>query len=150
MKRLCDGYVRHAMFLGVLYCAIPVAIWYGAMFATIPFRLVYVLRLVLSLVLGCWVAAYVNEYGVRTWMTKHRSQDGPATAWDGFLIGGAVGMGTVLVPPLTALIATNHLEQAKAVVIGCWLAGIVCGALNGSLLGSIARRYMSRNGTVAG
>ncbi len=145
MKRLCEAYVRNAKLIGALYCAVPVAIWYCVMFATVPFRLVYVLRLVLSLTFGCWLAAYSNSYGVRLWLTKHGSPDGPATGWDGFVIGSAVGMGTVLLPPLAALIATNHPAEARTLIIVCWLLGIACGALNGSFLGSIGRRFVDRD-----
>lgn len=144
MKRLCEAYVRNARLIGALYCAVPVAIWYCVMFATVPFRSVYVLRLVLSLIVGCWAAAYLNLYGVRLWITKHRSEDGPATAWDGFLIGGAVGMGIVLLPPLASLIATHHPDDAKTVIIVCWLAGLVGGALNGAFLGSVGQRFVDR------
>jgi hypothetical protein len=144
MKRLCDFYVNRAKLIGVLYCGVPVLLWYGGMFATVPFRSVYILRLVLSLAIGCWVAAQVNEYGVRLWLAKHRSPDGPATALDGAMIGAAVGMGVVLLPPLASFIATNHPVEARTVVIGCWVAGIMLGALNGSLLGAIGRRFIGR------
>lgn len=148
MKRICEAYVRNARLIGALYCAVPVAIWYGGMFATTPFRAVYILRLILSLGIGCWVAAYLNNYGVQLWVTKHRSQAGPATAWDGFMIGCGVGLGTVLFPPLVALIATHHLEEVKTLIICCWLAGIICGALNGGFLGSIGERFLDRKDAV--
>ncbi len=48
MKQLCEGYIRHAKLIGAFYCWVPTAIWFGAIFFTIPFREVY-LRVWLSL-----------------------------------------------------------------------------------------------------
>jgi len=150
MKELCDFYIRRARLIGVFYCVLPVLIWFAWILVAVPFRQVYVLRIVLSLGIGCWVAAFINDYGVRLWLIKHRSASGPATSLDGFLIGAAVGIGVVLLPPLTALIATNHPEQARVFIICSWLAGLVIGALNGSFLASIGARYLDRTPGAAG
>ena len=74
---------------------------------------------------------------MKIWLIKHRSTEGPATVVDGALIGAAVGVGIQILPALTGLIATNHPEEAKAVIIGVWLASIGIGALIGSVLASV-------------
>lgn len=146
MKRLCDFYIRHPRLIGAAYCAVPVLIWYAILLSTNPFRGVYVLRLILSLAVGIPIAAYVNDFGLRLWLLKHRSAEGPGTVLDGFLIGAGVGMAAVLIPPLFSLIATHHLEQAKWVIIGCWLAGVFVGGAIGSVLASVGRQYVERRG----
>jgi MFS family permease len=73
---------------------------------------------------------------------KHRSQEGPGTISDGLLIGAGVGVGTTFLPPLTSLIATNHPEEAKLLIILSWSAGIVFGGLIGGTLASIGRKYL--------
>lgn len=144
MKRLCELYIRHPRLIGAAYCAIPVLIWYAVLLAVVPFRGVYVVRLILSLAVGIPIAACVNEFGLRLWLIKHRSAVGPGTVLDGFLIGAGVGMAAVLVPPLFSLLATHHLEAAKWVIIGCWLAGVIVGAAIGAGLASIGREYVER------
>ena len=150
MKELCDWYIRRAKAIGVFYCLLPVLIWFVWLLLAVPFRPVYLLRLVLSLGIGCWVAAVLNDSGVRLWLIKHRSPQGPATASDGFLIGAAVGIGVVLLPPLTALIATNHPEEARVFIICSWLAGLAIGALNGAFLGTLGARHLDRMAGTAG
>lgn len=86
MKRLCEFYIRHPRLIGACYCILPVIVAYVLLFTTNPFRGVYVLRLVISLILGIPIAAYVNEFGLHLWLIKHRSTEGPATVPDGFLI----------------------------------------------------------------
>ena len=93
MKRLCDLYIRHAGWIGAIFCAVPTLVWFVAMLISIPFREVYLLRLGLCLVVGCPIAAYLNRYGVNAWLCKHRSQTGPATTIDGVLVGAAIGIG---------------------------------------------------------
>jgi len=144
MRRLCQVYIRRVKVIGVLYCAVPTLVWFLAVFATVPFRSVYVLRLGLSLVIGGWIGAQLNSFGLSLWLTKHRSQDGPATVADGALIGAAVGVGTALLPPLTGLIGTHHLEAAKSFIICSWTGAAVVGALVGSGLAVIGRRYIER------
>jgi hypothetical protein len=114
------------------------------MMFVVSFREVYLLRLVLSLLLGGWIAARINDYGVRLWLIKHRSQEGPATVIDGILMGAGVGMGTTFLPPLTLLIATHHPEEAKLFIILSWVAGIVFGGVIGGLLAFIGRKYLPR------
>ena len=145
-KRLCDWYIRRAKAIGVVYCVIPVLITFGVLFATSAFRPVYLLRLALSLVVGGSVAAYVNEFGLSLWLIKHRSAAGPATILDGMWVGAAIGIGIALVPPLTSLIATNHLEAAKTYIIAAWLASAAIGAVMGGILASIGRKGVERPG----
>jgi hypothetical protein len=142
MNRLCEGYIRHAKLIGTFYCWIPTIVWFGLMMLVFPFREVYMLRLVLALLLGGYIAARINDYGVRLWLIKHRSQEGPATVGDGILIGAGVGIGTTFLPSLTSLIATRHPEEAKVFIICSWSAGIVFGGLIGGLLALIGRKYL--------
>ena len=60
-------------------------------------------------------------------------------------MGAAVGMGIVLLPPLSSLIATNHPEDAKVFIICSWLAGIIVGGLIGAILASIGIKYVDRS-----
>lgn len=142
MNRLCESYIRRAKLIGAFYCWIPTIAWFGAMMFVVPFRGVYVLRLVLSLLVGGLIAAWINDYGVRLWLVKHRSQEGPATVRDGILIGAGVGIGTTLLPPLTSLISTHHPEEANLLILVAWGAGIVFGGVIGGLLASIGRKYL--------
>jgi hypothetical protein len=144
MKGLCEFYIRHPRLIGACYCILPLIATYAILFTTNPFRAVYVLRLVLSLVLGIPIAAYVNEFGLRLWLIKHRSAEGPATVYDGFLIGAGIGLAAVFVPPLLSLIATHHLEEVKLLIIAGWGAGVLVGGMIGALLAAIGRKYVSR------
>jgi hypothetical protein len=99
MKRLCDFYIRWVATIGALYCIVPTLIWFAVLFLSVPFRSVYVLRLILAVGIGGPLAGFSNRAGLRFWLIKHGSSDGPATVLDGILIGAACGMGTVLVPP---------------------------------------------------
>jgi hypothetical protein len=143
MKRFGDSYIHHARLAGALYCIVPSVAWFVGGLCMIPFREVYLLRLGLSVVIGGCVAAWLHEYGVKAWLIKHRSAEGPATVVDGALIGAAVAVGIQILPALTGLIATNHPEEAKAVIIGVWLASIMIGAIIGSVLASAWGRYVS-------
>ena len=142
MERLCRFYVRRAGVIGAVYCAVPALIWFGVVLVAVPFRPVYALRLALSLVVGGWIGAGLNRFGLSLWLARHRSQEGPATVGDGALIGAAVGVGTAFLPPLTSLISTHHLEAAKSFIIGSWLGAGIVGALFGSSLAVIGRRHM--------
>jgi len=144
MRGLCDFYVRHVAVIGALYCVVPTVVWFAGAFATLPFRWVYVLRMALSLALGAPIAAYVNRFGLSLWLLKHRSAEGPATVLDGMLIGAACGIGSALVPPLTALISSNHPEEARALILATWLIAIVLGSLIGSALAAIGRKCIER------
>jgi len=143
MKRLCDLYIRYAGFIGVLFCAVPNLVWFIGGLFLVPFREVYLLRLLLSLVIGCPIAAYLNKYGVDIWLLKHRSAKGPATILDGSLVGAAIGIGCAFLPTLTVLIASNHIEIAKTVVIVTYLSAALIGAAFGSILATIARKYVN-------
>jgi hypothetical protein len=147
MQRFAAGYIRRAKLAGVLYCVIPALVWFAvAMWLIgIPFREVYLLRLGLSVVVGGGIAAWLHEYGVKLWLTKHRSADGPATVVDGALIGSAIGLGIQILPALTAVIGTNHPEDAKTTIIIVWLVSIAVGAIIGSVLASVWGRFVSRS-----
>jgi len=144
IRRLCDLYVRRAGLIGGVYCAAPTTVWFLGMFVALPFREVYVLRMALALVAGCAVAALANRFAVDMWVAKHRSPAGPGSVLDGLLLGAASGWATALVPPLTSLIASNHLEQAKAFVIVAWLSSAAIGAVVGAGLAAIGRRHLPR------
>ena len=143
MRRLCDLYIRRAGLAGMVYCAVPTAAWFAVMIATQPFREVYLLRLAIALVGGCAAAALANRFAVDLWVAKHRSPAGPATVFDGLLLGAGSGWGTALVPPLTGLIDSHHLENAKSLVIIGWLASAAVGAVVGAVLAAIGRRHLA-------
>jgi hypothetical protein len=143
MQGFGESYIRHARLAGALFCIVPAVAWFVGGLCLVPFREVYLLRLGLSVVVGGCAAAWLHEYGVKIWLIKHRSADGPAKAVDGAVIGAAVGIGIQILPALTNLIATNHPEEAKAVIIGIWLASIGIGAVVGSVLAAVWGRYVS-------
>ena len=144
MQRLCDFYIRYAGLFGAVYCAIPSLGWFIAVTACVPFREVYLLRLGLCLSFGCAIAAYLNRYGLELWLMKHRSADGPAAICDGALLGAAIGIGSALLPTLTALIKTNHPEMAKSFILITYLATTGCGATMGTIIAAIGRKYVQR------
>jgi MFS family permease len=150
MKRLCDLYIRNAGWIGAIFCAVPTIVWFAAMLLSIPFREVYLLRLGLCLAVGCPIAAYLNSYGVNAWLRKHRSQGGPATIVDGVLVGAAIGIGSALLPVLTALISTNHPEAAKTFIIVSYLSVTLVGAVMGAVLALVARKYVDRTPATGG
>jgi hypothetical protein len=117
MRKLCDLYIKHAAWVGALHCAIPALGWFVGLLIFVPFREVYLVRLELCLAIGCPIGAYLNRYSVDSWLAKHQGESGPAGIIDGVLNGAAVGVGTALLPALTALINSNHLEMAKKIVI---------------------------------
>lgn len=144
MKRLCEWYIRHAGWIGTAFCAVPTLTWFAVMLLSIPFREVYLLRLGLCLAVGCPVAGFLNRYGVDAWLGKHRSAAGPATVLDGVLVGAGIGIGSTLLPPLSALISTHHPEEAKTFIIICYLAFTLAGALMGAALAAIGRKHADR------
>jgi len=77
------------------------------------------------------------------WLSKHKGSYGPAKIIDGTINGAAVGMGTALLPSLTALISTNHLEMAKTFIIVSYAASAVVGAIIGSMVSAIGRKYIN-------
>jgi hypothetical protein len=145
MRRWCDAYIRHAGLIGVLYAAVPALGWFIYSLVNPPFRDVYLLRLAIALVVGCGIGAYLNRFGLELWLLKHRSEKGPATVLDGALIGAAIGVGIAVLPPLTALISTNHLELAKTFIIVSWLVACSLGLLIGATLAIIGRACLKRD-----
>jgi len=142
MKKLCELYIEKAGIVGVFHCAIPTFVWIGYILFTVPFRDVYLLRLALCLFIGCPIGAYLNRYSVNMWLAKHQGSSGPAGIIDGTLNGAAVGIGTALLPALTALIYTNHLEMAKTFIIVVYVASAVVGGIIGSMVSVIGRKYI--------
>jgi len=143
MKNLCYLYIRNASLIGVNYCAIPSLAWFVAMIIFVPFRTVYILRLLLSLSFGCAIAAFLNRKGLMMWLAKHCSPMGPATVIDGTLIGASIGVGSALLPVLTCLILTNHPEMAKTFIIVVYLSSALVGGIFGSVFAVIGRKHIN-------
>lgn len=143
MKKLCDLYIKRAGLVGVFHCAIPTTIWVAYILLTVPFRNVYLLRLALCLLIGSPIGAYLNRHSVDMWIAKHRGRYGPAKIIDGTINGAAVGIGTALLPALTALIGTNHMEMAKTFIIVTYVASAMTGAIIGSMISVIGRKYIN-------
>ena len=142
MKKLCDLYIKRAGWVGALHCAIPALGWFVGVLLFVPFREVYLVRLVLCLAIGCPIGAYLNRYSVDQWLAKHQGESGPAGIIDGVLNGAAVGVGTALLPALTALISSNHLEMAKTFVIVAYVTAAFLGAVIGSMVAAVGRKYI--------
>jgi len=142
MKQLCNFYIKHAGLIGVIYCAVPNIIWFAVAFFAIPFREVYLLRLGISLIVGCPIAAFLNRHGVDIWLIKHRSANGPATVLDGILIGAAIGIGSALLPTLTVLISSSNLDRAKTIIILTYLSVTFIGGVFGLIIARIAQKYI--------
>jgi hypothetical protein len=141
MKKLYEFYVARAELIGLLYCALPTLAGYGIVWALMPFRGVYLVRLALALALGGPVAAGLNRYGLSLWMIKHGSSKGPASIRDGLLIGMALGWGMALLPSLTHLLQPSNLEKTKSLMLLIWLGAGAAGAVMGSILATIGRTY---------
>jgi len=142
MKKLCDLYIKRAGLVGVFHCALPTIGWIVYILLTVPFRDIYLLRLALCLFIGCPIGAYLNRHSVNMWLAKHKGKQGPAKVIDGTINGAAVGIGTALLPALTALIGTNHPEMAKTFIIVVYVASAVVGAIIGSMVSAIGRKYI--------
>jgi hypothetical protein len=140
LKSTCEWYIRHVRAIGSLYVIVPTLGWFAVVFATVPLRHVYLLRLALSLVVGGIIGAHANRYGVALWLAKHRSSARGATLADGILVGTAVGFWCAAFPPLTSLILSSDLGQAKTFIIMSWGGAAILGGLVGLLLGSVGRR----------
>ena len=142
MKKLCDLYIKRAGLVGVFHCALPALCWFVSMLLFVPFREVYLVRLALCLVVGCPIGAYLNRYSVDMWLVKHHSGPGPTRIFDGILNGAAVGIGTALLPALTSLISSNHLEMAKTFIIVSYIAAALIGGIIGSMFAAVGRTYI--------
>ena len=142
MKRLCDLYIQRAGWVGVIHCALPALGWLVGILLFVPFRDVYLVRLALCLAIGCPIGAYLNRYSVDTWLLKHYSDSGPARIFDGTLNGVAVGIGTALLPSLTSLISSNHIEMAKTFIIVSYLASALVGGIIGTMFAAVGRKYL--------
>lgn len=143
MKKIVELYIAHPKLIGAAYCAVPSLLWFGIVVATVPFREVYVLRLALCLFVGCPIGAYLNNYGLDLWLMKHKVA-GPGKISDGALNGAAIGVGTALLPALTALISTNHPEEAKTFVISVYVASALVGMMIGATAAAVGRDYIAR------
>ncbi len=142
MKKLCDLYIKRAGLVGVFHCALPAVCWFVSMLLFVPFREVYLVRLALCLVVGCPIGAYLNRYSVDMWLVKHHSGSGSARIFDGTLNGAAVGIGTALLPALTSLISSNHLEMAKTFIIVSYIASAFVGGIIGTMVAAVGRKYI--------
>ena len=142
MKKLCDLYIKRAGMVGVFHCALPALCWFVSMLVFVPFREVYLVRLALCLAVGCPIGAYLNRYSVDMWLLKHHSRPGSASIFDGTLNGAAVGIGTALLPALTSLISSNHIEMAKAFIIVCYIASALVGGIIGTMVAAVGRKYL--------
>ena len=144
MKKLVDFYVANPRLIGAIYCAVPAVIWFAVVLASVPFREVYVLRLALCLILGWPIGAYLNRHFLNLWLMKHKSSAGPATVADGAINGAAIGLGIALLPALTALISTHHLEEAKAFIIAVYLLSALTGGIVGGTVTVAGGKYIER------
>ncbi len=144
MKKLCDLYVDKAGLIGALYCLVPTLIGFAVVFCVVPFRQVYLFRLAIAILVGSPVAAYLNRFGLSLWMCKHESSKGPATAFDGALIGWFLGTGMAVLPAFTHFIASNGMSETKTIVIAIWFIAGVVGAIIGGTIGFIGAKYMDR------
>ena len=146
MKKLCDLYIKRAGWVGVFHCALPSLGWFVSMLLFVPFREVYLVRLALCLAVGCPIGAYLNRYSVDMWLVNHFSDSGPAKIMSGTLNGAAVGIGTALLPALTALIGSNHLEMAKTFIIVSYVASAFVGGIIGTMVAAVGRKYIGLKG----
>lgn len=145
MKRLCDTYIRKPCMIGLIYGIVPPLIWLVYSFTVLEFRPVYLWRAVIALVIGGVLGAGLNRFGLMLWLTKHRSPEGPASVLDGTLIGAAIGCGMNILPPLTSLISSHHIEEAKTFIICSWLVACVIGGLMGTVLAVLGRQHVDRS-----
>lgn len=144
MKKLCDLYVAKAGFIGALYCLVPTLLGFAVVFCVVPFRQVYLYRMAIAILVGSPVAAYLNRFGLSLWMCKHKSPQGPATGFDGALIGWFLGMGMAVLPAFTHFIASNGMSETKTIVIAIWFIAGVAGAIIGGTIGFVGAKYMDR------
>ncbi len=144
MKKLCDLYVAKAGLIGALFCLVPTLIGFAVVFCVVPFRQVYLYRMAIAILVGSPVAAYLNHFGLSLWMCKHKSPKGPATAFDGALIGWLLGMGMAVLPAFTHFIASNGMSETKTIVIAIWFIAGILGAIIGGTIGFIGAKYMDR------
>lgn len=145
MKKMCRLYIKRAGLVGIFHCAVPSIAWFAYVLIAVPFREVYLLRLALCLFIGCPIGACLNRHSIEMWLAKHCGDSGPANILDGVINGAAVGMGTALLPPLTALIGTNHQEMAKTFIIVSYVASACLGGLIGAMFAAIGREYAGRD-----
>jgi hypothetical protein len=145
MKKLCDFYIAKAGIIGALFCILPTLLGFAIAFCVVPFRQVYLYRLAIAIFLGGPVAAYLNRFGLSLWMCKHTSPKGPATAWDGALIGWFLGMGMAVIPAFTHFLASNGMSETKTIVITIWFTAGIVGAIIGGTIGLIGAKHMTRD-----
>ena len=144
LVRASAFYIRHVGKIGALYCIVPAVAWFVIMMAKVPFRNVYALRLGISVVVGGLIAAAVNRFAVTLWLARHRSPQGPGGLLGDAIIGAGSGIGSCFLAPLTSFIASNHMEEAKTLVISAWIVAAVIGAFIGAILGGIGRGNVAR------
>jgi hypothetical protein len=142
MKKACLFYINHIHAIGALMSIVPVTCVYAYMFTFLPFREVYLLRFVVSLIIGGIAGAYSNSFAVNNWLARVKVKNAKL----GIIIGSAAGLfagvGTNAIPPLLSLISSNHIEYAKNFIIISWIIGAVNGILIGGSLGYIGSKYL--------
>lgn len=121
---------------------IPVTFAAIYIYLTLPLRQVYILRFILSVILGGLAGAYSNSYAVTNWLLRVKKKEYVRGILDGGVGGLFAGIGTAAIPPLTGLIYSNHIEEAKTIIIATWIFGAVAGLITGSLLGFIGTKYL--------
>jgi hypothetical protein len=141
-KSACEFYIKHISLVASLFVIIPVSGWiiWSIVFYE-EFRLVYYLRIFLSLSMGIPLSIYLNQLGLKLWLLKHFYGKG-AGILDGMVIGGSIGMGIDLLPTLTSLIMTNDLELAKSFVIGSLIITALFGIAAGGILAVFGKNYL--------
>ncbi|MGA1871489.1 MAG: hypothetical protein ACMUJM_23425 [bacterium] len=142
MKKLCNFYIKHILSIGALMCIIPVLFSALYIYLTLPLRQVYIFRLILSLIFGGLAGAYSNSYAVTNWLLRVTKKEYVKGVLNGGVGGLFAGIGTAAIPPLTGLIYSNHIEEAKTIIIATWIFGAMAGILVGSTLGFIGTKYL--------
>ncbi|PKK91860.1 MAG: hypothetical protein CVV64_00075 [Candidatus Wallbacteria bacterium HGW-Wallbacteria-1] len=141
--RICRFYIDNARLIGFFYCVLPSLIAYGYGFVSVPFRQIYLVRLALTVILGGSIGAIANRMGVELWICKYRSELS-ATVLDGMIIGGVAGSATAMVPAISLLIDSNHIEDAKWLVILSWPLFFLVGAIIGGVIARYAILRLDR------
>ena len=143
-EKIVKFYIRNVYLFSILYIVIPLAFWIIWILNTTNFREVYYIRVAISLFIGIPISIFFNKYGIDLWLAKHFSKKGPATGFDGAIIGSFIGAWITMVPTFTSLIVTNDIEQTKTFIILCWILAVFFGFVIGGFLGTFGKRFLPR------